>query len=61
MPDQPEDKPELDDIDPRDFVRAVLGISPEDAKRVRDASPVSRKPKGQTGPVHDYGDAPAED
>ena len=54
MPDQ--DHPEPEDVDPREFLRALLKISPEDAKKVRDASPTRRKSKGQTGPVHDYGE-----
>jgi len=52
MPENNE--PDPDDVDPLDFVRAVLHIAPEDAKKVRDASP-ARKRKGQVGPVHDYG------
>jgi hypothetical protein len=45
------------DVDPQEFVRAVLGISPEDAEKVREQTPGTRpdKPK-QEGPTADYGD-----
>lgn len=48
------------EVDPLDFVRAVLHIAPEDAKKVRDASP-ARKRTGQVGPVHDYDGSNAQE
>jgi hypothetical protein len=49
-----------DEIDPKDFLRALLRISPEDAKKVRERSPVTRKRKPPEGPHHDYGEDDAE-
>ena len=43
-------------IDPKEFLRALLHISPEDAKKVRDATPATRKRKPPEGPRHDYGE-----
>lgn len=54
-----EDREPVDDdreVDPRDFLRALLRISPDDAKKVRDASPEPPESKGQEGPIHDYGE-----
>jgi hypothetical protein len=47
-------------LDPREFLRALLRISPEDAEKVRDRSPAPGTPEGQEGPVHDYGEDDAE-
>jgi hypothetical protein len=52
---------ELTPVDPEDFLRALLKISPEDAERVREDTPGTRKrPQKQEGPTADYGDAPDE-
>jgi hypothetical protein len=53
--DEPKD--ETPEVDPKDFVKAVLGISPEDAETVREKSPATRKraERGQTGPTVEYG------
>jgi hypothetical protein len=48
--------PEPDEVDPKDFLRALLNIDPEDAERVRDDSPATRPRKPPEGPYHDYGD-----
>lgn len=42
--------------DPKDFIRALLRIKPEDAERARDDSPATRKRKPPEGPRHDYGE-----
>jgi hypothetical protein len=45
------------DIDPKAFLKALLGINADDAERVRDSSPATReRTKGQGEPVHDYGE-----
>lgn len=53
------DEPETDapDVDPVEFVRAMLHISPEDAEKAREQSPATRKrgDKGQDGPTADHG------
>jgi hypothetical protein len=47
---------EMPEVDPKDFVRAVLGISAEDAEKVREDTPGTRKrPEPQHGPERDYG------
>jgi hypothetical protein len=33
------------EVDPREFLRAVLHISPEDAEKVREETPGARKPR----------------
>ncbi len=43
-------------VHPRDFLRALLHISPEDAEKARDDSPATRKRKPPEGPAHDYGE-----
>ncbi len=48
---QPEQQPE---VDPRDFLRALLRISPEDAKTIRERTPEPAQPEGREGPFHDY-------
>jgi hypothetical protein len=48
-------------VDPKEFLRALLHISPEDAEKARQDSPANRKPEGQEGPYHDYGDDPPKD
>jgi hypothetical protein len=46
-----------DELDPIEFVRAMLGISREDAETVRERTPGTRKqPEKQEGPTADYGD-----
>ena len=52
------ERKEKAEVDPRDFVRALLHISPEDAEKAREKSPATRKRagKGQEGPTEDYGD-----
>lgn len=46
-----------DVVDPMGFVRAVLGISPEDAETVRERTPGGRPEKQrQEGPSADHGD-----
>ena len=48
---------ERDGVDPEDFLRAVLKISPEDAEKVRKDTPGTRKrAEPQTGPQRDYGE-----
>lgn len=50
-------EPERPAVDPEEFVRCMLYISPEDAERAREKSPATRKRggKGQEGPTADYG------
>jgi hypothetical protein len=43
-------------VDPTEFLRALLRISPEDAAKARKQSPPTRNRKPQEGPYHDYGD-----
>lgn len=54
--EQRDNEPE---IQPGDFLRALLKISPEDAESVRERTPGTRpeKPR-QDGPTGDYGDTP---
>jgi hypothetical protein len=57
------DSADTGSVDPEDFVRAMLHISPEDAAKVRERTPGTRQTKsGQVGPVEDHGkdEAPAE-
>jgi hypothetical protein len=50
-------KDEMVEVDPEDFLRALLKISPGDAQRVREDTPGTRKrPEPQTGPRRDHGD-----
>jgi len=52
----PDAKPE-GDVDPDEFVRAMLRISPEDAAKVRErTSPTRKRPENQEGPTADHGD-----
>lgn len=44
-----------DEITPTAFLAALLRLTPEDAERVRLASPPTRRPKPPEGPRHDYG------
>lgn len=44
------------DVDPTEFLRALLHIKPEDAERARQNSPATRRRTPQEGPYHDYGD-----
>ena len=45
------------EVDPKEFLRALLGINAGDAERVRHRSPATRqRSKGKHGPVHDYGE-----
>ena len=53
MSDQPSE--EHSEVDPKEFLRALLRIDPKDAERVRDDSPATRPDKPQEGPYHDYG------
>jgi hypothetical protein len=56
------DNDDAQPVDPKDFLRALLRIRPEDAERVRDDSPATRPRKPSEGPTHDYGDdGPPED
>jgi hypothetical protein len=43
-------------VDPEEFLRALLKISPEDAEKVREQAGTSADPQDgpQEGPVHDY-------
>lgn len=44
------------DVEPVEFLRALLKISPEDAEKAREQSPATRKrSKKQEGPTADYG------
>jgi hypothetical protein len=48
---------EMPDVDPTEFARAMLAISPEDAAKVRERTPATRKrAEKQEGPTADYGD-----
>jgi hypothetical protein len=46
------------EVDPRELLRSILHISPEDAEKVRADSPATRErgEKGDDGPTADYGD-----
>jgi hypothetical protein len=45
------------EVDPKEFLRALLRINADDAERVRNDSSASRRhPEDQEGPVHDYGE-----
>jgi hypothetical protein len=45
------------DVDPKEFLKALLNIDADDAEQVRKNSPAGRRPaKGQEGPVRDYGE-----
>ena len=53
------------DIDPEDFLRAMLKISPEDAEKAREKAAYKgghaeqdedELPRGQLGPTGDHGD-----
>ena len=50
------DPREETELDPQEFLRALLKISPEDAESVRERTPGTRpeKPR-QDGPSADYG------
>lgn len=49
--------PEEADVDPEEFVRRMLAISPEDAETVREQTPGTRPQKQQQeGPSADHGD-----
>jgi hypothetical protein len=44
-------------VDPVEFVRRALAISPEDAETVQERTPGTRKqPEKHEGPTADYGD-----
>lgn len=48
---------ESQSVDPEDFLRALLKISPEDAEKAREQSPATRRrPEKQEGPTADYGE-----
>jgi hypothetical protein len=47
---------ENESVDPTEFLRALLRISPEDAAKAREQSPAPNRRKPQEGPYHDYGD-----
>jgi hypothetical protein len=52
-----DDRPD-DELDPEEFVRRMLAISPEDAQTVRERTPATRKrAEKQEGPTADYGTA----
>ncbi|HEX8095413.1 hypothetical protein [Jatrophihabitans sp.] len=62
MADAVDPSAETPEIDPREFLRAVLNIDPKDAEKARQDSPATRSRRAQEGPTHDYGDdRPAED
>ncbi|MFL6162239.1 MAG: hypothetical protein ACJ74U_08420 [Jatrophihabitantaceae bacterium] len=48
------------DVDPMDFLRALIRLSPEDARTVRERSPEPAQPDGGEGPFHDYGEDDAD-
>lgn len=54
--DDPASDPAAPGTNPRDFLRALLHIDPKDAEQARQDSPATRKPKGQDGSSHDYGE-----
>jgi hypothetical protein len=41
-------------VDPKEFLRALLRLSPDDARKAREASPPPPESDGQEGPFHDY-------
>ncbi len=47
---------DAEDVDPIEFLRALLHIKPEDAEQARANSPATRRQRPQEGPYHDYGD-----
>jgi hypothetical protein len=49
-------EPKDPEVDPKDFLRALMKLSPEDAAKARANSPARRRRKPQEGPVNDYGD-----
>lgn len=51
QPDEP-----MPDVDPVEFARAMLGISPEDAAKVRERSNPTRKRAGEDDRGHDPAD-----
>lgn len=48
------------EVDPQEFLRALLRISPADARKARANSPAPRKHKSQEGPYQEYGDNESE-
>lgn len=57
MPKDEDDGAATDDaVDPKDVLRALLHISPEDAEKARENSPATRKRKPPEGPAHDFGE-----
>jgi len=53
---EPEGTDGSDGPDPREFLAALMKLSPEDAAKARANSPARRKRKPQEGPFHDYGE-----
>jgi hypothetical protein len=41
---------DVPEVDPQDFLRALLKISPEDAEKAREGSPATRKRRSPEGP-----------
>lgn len=46
---------DVGEVDAKDFLRALLRISPEDAEKAREAA-TTKAAGGQRGPERDYGD-----
>jgi len=57
------DEPQPDDgaVDPKEFLRALLRMSSEDAEKARQDSPATRPRNPPEGPRHDYGDDGPQD
>lgn len=44
---------EQPEVDPKDFLRALLRITPEDAKAIRERTPEPPQPEGHEGSFDD--------
>jgi hypothetical protein len=55
------DSSDSDGPTPREFVQALLRLSPADAEKARANSPATRRRKPQEGPLHECGDDESED
>lgn len=53
--DEGEAPSEAPEVHPKDFLRALLHITPKDAEKAREDSPATRKRKPAVGPYQDYG------
>lgn len=53
---EPQEEDQQSEIDPEEFLRALLRISPQDAEQARADSPEPDGQEGHEGPYHDCGD-----